>query len=335
MTSLYAPPVGRVLHMGGQFIPGLTPYLELVAEPATQPISTMHIMVLGTGANAASDVAMLPKFLLWQFQHGRIPHVSLDFLNIHPVTKKRTSSIPLLLAGGLDGLVSDTVKKLADYGLPCFVRILPEFSSPHEGHDLDLVAPAYERVALEFRRFAPNCALVWCFEAGSGSTEFERCWPREDLVDWCGIDAFARKNLEKAGLMCDWAEAAGKPVGIWESSTWDVYVGTSEAMAAGAWDWFQKFTAFIDARRIGAFVYINEAWDGNPWCLDTGRIDSNQFLAARWREELRHPRWIHAPSGPLAGSGVELCEGVVECVTQAAADGKVAKLTAQPKVVIK
>lgn len=55
---------------------------------------------------------------------------------------------------------------------------------------------AYRNVALIFRQFAPNAALVWCPNSGllGGARRdvFRPFYPGDDVVDWVGLDVYER-----------------------------------------------------------------------------------------------------------------------------------------------
>jgi hypothetical protein len=55
---------------------------------------------------------------------------------------------------------------------------------------------AYRNVALLFRRYAPNAALVWCPNSGLLGGEkrdvFRPWYPGDDVVDWVGLDVYER-----------------------------------------------------------------------------------------------------------------------------------------------
>jgi hypothetical protein len=64
------------------------------------------------------------------------------------------------------------------------------------GFTASLYRTAFRNVALMFRRFAPNVALVWCPNSGLlGGPQrdtFGPWYPGDDVVDWVGIDAYER-----------------------------------------------------------------------------------------------------------------------------------------------
>lgn len=55
---------------------------------------------------------------------------------------------------------------------------------------------AFRNVALVFRQFAPNAALVWCPNSGLLGGErrdvFRPFYPGDDVVDWVGLDVYER-----------------------------------------------------------------------------------------------------------------------------------------------
>lgn len=55
---------------------------------------------------------------------------------------------------------------------------------------------AYRNVALMFRKYAPNAALVWCPNSGllgGGRRDvFKPFYPGDDVVDWAGLDIYER-----------------------------------------------------------------------------------------------------------------------------------------------
>lgn len=54
----------------------------------------------------------------------------------------------------------------------------------------------YRNVALVFRRYAPNAALIWCPNSGLLGGErrdvFRPWYPGDDVVDWVGLDVYER-----------------------------------------------------------------------------------------------------------------------------------------------
>jgi hypothetical protein len=64
------------------------------------------------------------------------------------------------------------------------------------GFTADLYRTAYRNVALMFRRYARNAALVWCpntgLLGGPRRDTFTPWYPGDDVVDWVGLDVYER-----------------------------------------------------------------------------------------------------------------------------------------------
>jgi hypothetical protein len=64
------------------------------------------------------------------------------------------------------------------------------------GFTATLYRTAYRNVALMFRRYAPNVALVWCPNSGllggPRRDAFSPWYPGDDVVDWVGLDVYER-----------------------------------------------------------------------------------------------------------------------------------------------
>lgn len=106
--------------------------------------------------------------------------------------------------------------KLGQWNKPAFVRFAHEMNGSwypwgewtdknenmrrDPGEETGFNAPdyrqAYRNVALLFRKYAPNVALVWCPNSGLLGGEqrdvYRPFYPGDDVVDWVGLDVYER-----------------------------------------------------------------------------------------------------------------------------------------------
>jgi hypothetical protein len=110
----------------------------------------------------------------------------------------------------------DLATKMGKWGKPAFIRFAHEMNGSwypwaewadknrnqqrDPGEDTGFYAAdyrrAYRNVALMFRKYAPNVALVWCPNSGllGGKQRdvFGPWYPGDDVVDWVGLDVYER-----------------------------------------------------------------------------------------------------------------------------------------------
>merc|ERR1712032_116352 len=139
-------------------------------------------------------------------------------------------------------------------------------------------------------------------------------YPGDEYVDLFGASIFTAfypddhpykkffwQSIDNLTTFADLGVAQGKPLAIMESTARSFHMTDDTAQLA--WDvWFRPLFAFIEQHDVRLLAYINCHWDvqamwkGNTWG-DT-RLQGNEFLTTRWKEEMSKPRW-HPKLQPL------------------------------------
>jgi hypothetical protein len=224
-----------------------------------------------------------------------------------------------------DALIDDLAAIVRDSGVPTILRVGAEVNGPWSGHHPYVFPKAYRKVVERFRAAgADNVAFCWCIEPRGDPAIDEknaageyRWFPGNDVIDWYGIDVFAREDFdpgtnprqqrrsEVTRTLLKMAQRARKPVIVGETTPFgeDVPTGREDPnglRARAVWkEWFEPFLAWLDANpQIKAVTMLPIDWSSTRTWSHWGdaRIQQNRALSDLWRKELREPRWVHKPA---------------------------------------
>jgi hypothetical protein len=317
----FEPPDGRVLHGMGNWITGNLNYLAALGDPALEPAASTYFVAVGDWPRPwETQVGRMAKQLATEVEQGRMLHVGIEFWGIDGATNQQVP-VDVIIARGskYDDHIRDLARTIRDMRAPTFVRLGAEFSGAWTGYSPLEYPKAFRRTVEIFREEqVDNAAFVWCWEPAAPGDFDEReqgAWrwyPGDDVVDWFGIDlynhaAFEEGNARSAGStmqrnllrFLDMAEQHGKPVLIGESGAVTVGITPDAEDGRRDWDtWFEPYFRFIAAHpSIKAFFYDNSDWkhdrtaQSNGW--KDGDIAHNDYIAARYAQEMRDPMYLH------------------------------------------
>jgi hypothetical protein len=300
-----SPPLGRVLHGGGQepgcfgsystFMGGLGPSIDMFylgleglnSTPSGSIPTVFSAMLASLEAGAGADNAFV------------IPQIGLQL----PLNGKEA----LVASGEYDNAIIALRSGLRSLERPAFLRLGYEFNGMEwNGYRPDSYVGAYRRIAAAIRGDAllePIIALVWDGTCDS-KTDPTPYYPGSDYVDWQGINVFSGSSGPETGSIKDsclwyWLSgnaASGTPLMIGESTPRGRNASDADVWAR----WFAPYLQNLDSfPNIGLISYIDQDWttaEGGRW---PGWGDSRVETAAaastgaKWKTEMSRARWVN------------------------------------------
>lgn len=195
-------------------------------------------------------------------------------------------------AGKHDENLTSLFGQLKELCVPFYIRIGFECNGPHNGYLPEPYKKAFVRVTQLLRKSGLNAATVWC----TYPNRLEQAmpyYPGDEWVDWWAVDLFAPKDIAECRPLLAEADKHNKPVMIGESTPRGVGVLDGEA----SWQkWYRPYFALIhETPGIKAFCYINWNWADYPRWSKWGdaRLQKNEVVAKRYREEMASPLYLH------------------------------------------
>jgi len=290
-------PATRVLHGAGQDMEGFRNYTEALG-PGRHPILYMTYTSLTRGEGRVHAWGERVRRELDQLGHKAL----ILQIGLNMTAGKAIPRDGEVAAGACDAALTAFVEVLRKLERSAFVRIGYEFDGPWNGYCPDTFRQAFVRVAQALRAFGPWAASVWN-AAGCPSLEaLEPYYPGDEWVDWWSINLFGRRVMdEHLPRFCEGARRHHRPVMIGESTP----QGIGTLQGEKSWNlWFEPyFTAIRTHPEIKAFCYINWEWltwserTGHDWrTWGDGRIERNEEVLRRYREEMNRPLYAHLPS---------------------------------------
>lgn len=213
-----------------------------------------------------------------------------------------------IASGHRDYLIRELAQWIKDSKHPVFLRIGYEFDGWAWNHyNRKHYLKAWKRIHTIFKEMeVNNIAFVWQSKGnGSGQDIFEKWYPGDDIVDWCGYSYFNAPDQE----MLTFARKHRKPVFIAEATPvlqngtefLDTRLSNPE-IAITAWEkWFVPFIETLNNNKdvIKAFSYINVNWSVQPMWINNpvfqkvdSRIQKSEYISEKWREEMIKPRYL-------------------------------------------
>ncbi|KAJ8611475.1 hypothetical protein CTAYLR_005162 [Chrysophaeum taylorii] len=203
--------------------------------------------------------------------------------------KPHTIQLGLWLVGDLEAVIAGAldarIEELASFcrQTRVYLRIGYECDNPENSYEPELFKTAY-------RRIAEKVDAETVFHAyGFG---FERFWPGDDVVDWCGVSLFRQPfdSFGPAQAVADFCK--GKNLMIAESTPFGI--GLTAPRASILNTWFLPVLDFVEAYDVKLWCYINCDWDAQPMWQGQGwgdtRIETDPRLSAFWANHvLPHP----------------------------------------------
>ncbi len=316
------PEDGRVYHGVGQSNTGVQEYIDAMADSTIMPIVVnFYYDIPGTRGNKFEE---LRSRLAMEKAIGRIPHLSIAMTD----GRVWTDSI-IATSRRYDDIIDTLATIVRDYGGRIFVRPGFEFGGTWFPYHAYLYPKAFRKIVDRFRAVAEpdSMAFLWCyypaapndFDSTNGRGEY-KWYPGDDHVDWFSLDLFKAGDFHpdsadsrrgvltpkgKSERFLAMARDHAKPVFLSELSATYINVTTDPSDGMNDWNaWFVPFFRFLSGHpEIKGFNYTNWNWsDYTQWAeWGDSRIEINPFILARYREELRNPRYIHLRT---AASGV-------------------------------
>jgi len=280
----FEPPDGRVLHGAGQSPDAFKRYWG--ALPGTPPA----IFMVYFGVHKL-DIVERQLDRYFEGYSDVIPQIGLTFAGKGPGGRTQDRLVEGKFDEGLRGMA----RALRDTKRPVFMRPGYEFNGNWNGYNPDVYIEAFKRIHRIFEEEkAENVAFIWCY-AGGGNQYFMRWYPGDEYVDWWGIDIFMPRNITSRRTLrfLDSAIAREKPVMICESTPKNVGVLDGDE----SWElWFEPYFELVRSRNeIKGFCYINWNWANYERWSNWGdaRIELNEDVLKRYREEMGKPSYIH------------------------------------------
>jgi glycosyl hydrolase family 26 len=194
--------------------------------------------------------------------------------------------------GELDTQLDILCQGLAAINRPVFLRIGYGFGAPATGYRPEPYRHAWIRTVetIRLRYGLRHVAMVWCYAADGGASDFMEYYPGDQYVDWWALDLFDPRTTTSRTTRAFLAAATehGFPVMIGETAPRGVLIEPDSRI----WErWFVPMLRFIRRNPgIKAFCYVN--WDAGGTRL-AGDLD----LLQRYRFHLEDQVYQHA--GPL------------------------------------
>jgi hypothetical protein len=330
-AALLEPADGRVYHGACMMTYEPTPdplagYLGMLNDSTIQPAARgLFFTIPGTRgpANALRD---LPNYFARADSVGFIPELSLFLMS-----DVSTDSV-IAVTTQYDAVIDSVAGMCKRYGKRMFLRIGGEFNGAGPGwngggYHPYLYVTMFRKIVNMFaaRGMRDSIATIWCYEPDAAndfdSTDARgsRWYPGDSYVDWFGLDVFDASHFDqtlpdykrgaittkgKSERFLAMARLKGKPVYMSETSAKAVNISADPADGAADWDgWFARFFDFITAHpEIKGFSYIDANWPAGAYPgWGEARIGKSPYVAAKYREELRKPKYIHLPVKRITG----------------------------------
>jgi hypothetical protein len=233
-----------------------------------------------------------------QQAYNYIPQIGLDFYSYSPgfdILKPKDITAKIA-QGNYDHRIKELAHLFIKMKTPSFLRPGYEFGGNGQGQHASKQhwATAWKRIFEIFKNEgAENVVFVWNTLDAKDYLEY---YPGDEYVDWWGINIFCNNSDENkfiARFLMD-AKRHRKPVMIAESTP--RYVGSRQGKES--WQkWYEPyFNLILKYPQLKAFCYINASWKNYPdksFKYDC-RIQSNTFVASKFRQKLSKSRFINA-----------------------------------------
>ena len=226
-----------------------------------------------------------------------VPQVGLDFysyipgfdiLNPRDITQK-------IVEGAYDDRIRELAGVFISMERPVFLRPGYEFGGRGQGRHADkrYWVGAWKRIHDVLKaEGASRVVFVW---HTLDATDYMTFYPGDDYVDWWGVSVFVN-DADNDPFLNEFIRAAAehrKPVMVAEATPRYVGAGAGER----SWNrWYKPvFDLMFAYPHIKAFCYINASWENYPdrTFLYDARIQSNKFVAERFRSMMSDSRFIH------------------------------------------
>ena len=230
--------------------------------------------------------------------YNYIPQIGLDFYSYPPgYNILNPNDITRDIAGGnYDNKIKQLAQLFIKMETPVFLRPGYEFGGNGQGNHASKTywIGGWRRIYDIFQQEgAQNVAFVW---NTLDAQDFMDYYPGNNYVDWWAINIFSdySEKDQFINFFVKEAEIHQKPVMIGESTP--RYIGSVGGQVS--WDmWYQSyFNLIFRYPHIKAFCYINASWKDYPdktFAFDC-RIQSNKFVAIRYKKALSNQTFIHA-----------------------------------------
>ena len=329
---LLEPNDGRVYH-GAQtmtYESGSDPlagYLGALNDPTIQPAIRGFFMSIPGVRGPDKSLQGLRDFFHLADSVGFVPELSLFF-----VSDVATDSV-IAVSNQYDWIIDSVITLSRNYGKRMFLRIGGEFNGTGPGwngggYHPYLYVTMFRKIVDMFgaRGLRDSIAVNWCYEPDAAN-DFDsvdargaRWFPGDSYVDWFGLDVFDAEHFDqsatdysrggitrkgKSERFLSLARAKGKPVFLSETSAKGINISNDANDGMNDWDnWFAKFWQFIDAHKeIKGFGYINAHWPAGAYPnWGDARIQNNQYVAGKYREEMRKSKYIHLGTNSITDS---------------------------------
>lgn len=296
-------PKRGVIHGAGQDAGSYSDYSDLF--PSThKPLMYMTYITITSGESEMRKwkKRVQKELASWPEQ----PTVLQIGLNMTAGLDDGTGSAKWVAKGRYDAAIEAFVEALQSFNVPAYVRIGYEFEGDWNNYTPEGYISAFRTITEKIRAaHLDEVATVWCSAGGSAGfvseADLMSFYPGDDYVDWWGVDIFSPEEIPNPwlGKFYGLAEKHKKPVMIGEATP--RYVGAFKNWQS--WRrWFYPFFAMVrEYPQIKAISYIN--WDWAHWSKTLGfewydwedaRIQKDALLTELYRNELKHPIWIHA-----------------------------------------
>ena len=319
----FAPPAGRFLLFVGQDLDAVSGYVTGVhANPSG--ITTYTNIAEGPGRvllhGLASTVDYGAGLVNGQASVDDHPHallaIGLDLVD-------HTGENLLHIADGIHNEAIDSLGAfIQESQRPVFLRIGYEFDGQWNHYHPKQYIAAFRAIVDRLRsNGVDNFVSVWqsaTYTLGTYQNRpIEDWYPGDEYVDWMGTSYFVF-DPEVYQRFLEFAREHQKPIMIAEASPQgyeleDLTYGSpftgglslQEKTSEQIWgEWFAPFFDFIyeNSDVIRAVAYINNDWNSQPmWepAANNGywgdtRIEVNEFIRAKWLEEINQGNWLHA-----------------------------------------
>lgn len=310
--AMLEPPDGRVYHGVGQYQQGVDDYIAAMEDTSKPILVKLYFDIPGT---RGQNYAALRQSLARERAAGRIVELSLGLQD----GRSGTDSV-IAVSTRHDAIIDSVAKIVREHNAPLFVRPGFEFNGSWFGYHQYLYVTAFRKIVDRFRAAGvDSAAYVWCYYPSGAANDFDSInargalwYPGDEYVDWFGLDLFNASDFDlelpafvrgtitakgKSERFLATARLKQKPVLLSETSAKGTEITASEEDGITDWKaWFEKFFAFIDAHgEIKGFNYIN--WDWRAYATwstwGNARIDSNAYILAQYRQEMRRSKYIH------------------------------------------
>jgi len=294
-------PQNGVLHGAGQDINSFIKYGEVVGKNYYPKIYMTYISIVGSkesitdwGDNLKKELSNLPNDL--------IPQIGLNITSGNDDGSGQDKDVA---EGKYDDNIDELFEKIKELNKPTFLRIGYEFEGSWNGYSPKYYKEVFANISDKIKNDSAKIATVWCAAGGSaGFIPFDslmQYYPGDEYVDWWGVDIFSPEEITNNWLVEFYkkSEEHKKPIMLGETTPRFVGVDRGEE----SWNkWFDPFFNMIYKNPvIKAYCYIN--WDWKYWSDAIGfswhdwedaRIEKNEFISKRYKQELLNPIFIHS-----------------------------------------